>query len=59
MVLIGNFITYFKTIHSEQNFLQGINRQRETTFPSSFLNYTVTTEQRNGKVHVTRTWSAS
>lgn len=25
-VLIGNFIAHFKTIHSEQNFLQGINR---------------------------------
>lgn len=60
VVLIGNFITHSKTIHSEQNFLQGINRERETTSPLSSLNYTVTAEQWNGRVRVinTGTWTA-
>lgn len=55
VVLIGNFITHFETIRSEQNFLQGINRKREPTFPSSSLNYAITTEQGSGSVQATRT----
>lgn len=57
VVLIGSFITHCKTIHSEQNFLWGINRYRETAFPSSSLNYPATAEQWSGGQHVTRTRS--